>query len=235
MVGTVTTVTHGSELAWIGMMLVHPDKRRCGIGSRLMRHALAHLRGRGISTVKLDATPAGAPVYEKLGFVAEWTLTRWQRGVQITASPPAGDPSDTHELSPADLSSVEEIDVAAFGAPRSRLIRVLAEAAKAWLAWPATGPALGWGMLRNGAIADYIGPIASCQAACLGPLVTKILACAGNRCVVWDIPDANEPAKLLARISGFQPLRPFTRMRLGSGAAAGNPQTQFAIADPAVG
>ena len=34
-VGTVTTTCYGQELAWIGMMLVHPDFRRRGTKPRL--------------------------------------------------------------------------------------------------------------------------------------------------------------------------------------------------------
>ncbi|MBU6402797.1 MAG: GNAT family N-acetyltransferase, partial [Verrucomicrobia bacterium] len=66
-VGTVTTTTYGQALAWIGMMLVHPAHRRLGIGTRLMRQALAFLQQRGTQCIKLDATPAGQPVYAKLG------------------------------------------------------------------------------------------------------------------------------------------------------------------------
>lgn len=234
-VGTVTTITYGTGLAWIGMMLVHPDQRRCGIGTRLMRHALSHLRGKGISTVKLDATPAGTPVYEKLGFVQEWTLTRWQREAQPRVAAPARHPSGTREFSESDWGSVEAIDSAAFGVSRSRLIRALAQTSKSLLVWPETGSPAGWGLLRSGAVADYLGPIASDQPACLGPLATALLACAATRSVVWDIPDPNKPAAHLARNLGFSHVRQLTRMRLGSGAAAGNPQTQFAIADPAVG
>src|SRR6266852_4773742 len=58
-VGTVTTTTYGQALAWIGMMLVHPEHQRRGIGTRLMRQALEYLQGRGVKSVKLDATPAG--------------------------------------------------------------------------------------------------------------------------------------------------------------------------------
>ena len=70
-VGTVTTTTHGQALAWIGMMLVHPEHQRRSIGTRLMRLALEYLQGRGVKCVKLDATPAGRPLYEKLGFVSQ--------------------------------------------------------------------------------------------------------------------------------------------------------------------
>ena len=80
--GTATTLVHGPELAWIGMVLVHPDYRRRGIGRALLEHCLGHLQARGVQCIKLDATPLGQPVYERLGFRAEWTLARWERAGQ---------------------------------------------------------------------------------------------------------------------------------------------------------
>src|SRR5436190_22480309 len=65
--GTVTTTTYGTALAWIGMMLVHPDHRRMGIATRLINRALEYLKEREVRCVKLDATPAGQPLYEQLG------------------------------------------------------------------------------------------------------------------------------------------------------------------------
>src|SRR5437764_9593530 len=70
-VGTATTTTYGRELAWVGMVLVDPEYRRRGIASRLMSAALAYLDDGAVATVKLDATPDGHPVYEKLGFETE--------------------------------------------------------------------------------------------------------------------------------------------------------------------
>src|SRR5437660_10933274 len=52
-VGTVTTTTYGQTLAWIGMMLVHPERQRRGIGTRLIRQALEYLHGLGVACVKL--------------------------------------------------------------------------------------------------------------------------------------------------------------------------------------
>src|SRR5882724_4627633 len=87
-VGTVTTTTYGQALAWIGMMLVHAEHQRRGIGTRLMRQALGYLQDHGVECVKLDATPAGRPVYERLGFIAESTLTRWQRPSSVETQAP---------------------------------------------------------------------------------------------------------------------------------------------------
>jgi GNAT superfamily N-acetyltransferase len=77
-VGTVTTRAYGRTLGWIGMMVVTPAARHQGVGRALMDMALRHLREAGIPTVKLDATPAGRPLYESLGFSAEACMERWQ-------------------------------------------------------------------------------------------------------------------------------------------------------------
>src|SRR4026209_418202 len=74
--GTATTIVYGPAVAWIGMVLVHPDHRRRGIGRALLERCIEHLRERGVRCIKLDATPAGKQVYDGLGFKDEWTLTR---------------------------------------------------------------------------------------------------------------------------------------------------------------
>ena len=83
-IGTVTSTVHGDKLAWIGMMLVDPDHRRKGVATELMNAAIEHLNHSKIYCIRLDATPAGAPVYDRLGFVAEFAFNRMQR---ITQTP----------------------------------------------------------------------------------------------------------------------------------------------------
>src|SRR5580700_5524666 len=68
-VGTVTTIVYGDRFAWIGMVLVNPDLRGKGIGTALLERAIDHLDASGVPCLKLDATPQGQPIYERLGFV----------------------------------------------------------------------------------------------------------------------------------------------------------------------
>ncbi|UCD52496.1 MAG: GNAT family N-acetyltransferase, partial [Phycisphaerales bacterium] len=49
-VGTTTTCIFES-VAWIAMVLVDVESRRRGVGSALLRHALAFLDDRGVATV----------------------------------------------------------------------------------------------------------------------------------------------------------------------------------------
>src|SRR5215813_5812717 len=43
LVGSTTTTTYESDLAWIGMVLVEPESRRLGIATILMKTAMEYL------------------------------------------------------------------------------------------------------------------------------------------------------------------------------------------------
>ena len=121
LIGTITTVAYGTELAWIGMMLVDPDYRRRGLGTRLMQTALEHLQRIGVASIKLDATPAGRPLYESLGFRPEGLIERWegigQPGVKKKW------PAWEEQFRPV----VYAFDRLAFGADRSPILASLIE------------------------------------------------------------------------------------------------------------
>src|SRR5712671_5450931 len=76
-VGTAATICYENRFAWVGMVLVDPEYRKQGIGTQLLNKTIEHLDHANISTIKLDATPLGKPLYAKLGFVNEFELERW--------------------------------------------------------------------------------------------------------------------------------------------------------------
>ncbi len=82
-VATTTTCVFGT-VAWIAMVLVDKPARHQGIATRLVDHAVQYLEDRGVETVRLDATPLGRPVYERLGFLAEYELVRLQGTVSTS-------------------------------------------------------------------------------------------------------------------------------------------------------
>jgi predicted N-acetyltransferase YhbS len=228
-VGTVTTTTYGRVMAWIGMMLVHPDQRRRGIGMQLMQTALNYLDAKSIECIRLDATPEGQPLYEKLGFVREWTLTRHE------ASSPKASVSGTRAITESDWPVIERMDASAFGVPRTPPLRSFAQMSRAALVWPREGPIAGFGMLRPGAHSDYLGPVVCGSPEGATALIKSLVAFAESRPVFWDIPDANADARRIAEEVGFKPVRPLARMRLGPNTVRTNPAAQFGIADPSVG
>ncbi len=232
-IGTVTTTSYGKSLAWIGMMLVHPAHRGKGWASRLMLQALDYLRSEGVECIKLDATPAGQPVYEKFGFKAESTLTRWRRGGSQSEPLSLIRAPEIREPSPSDRRAMAKLDAEAFGVDRAALLQCFGAGSRcfAWLEGETIG---GWGMLRSGAHSQYLAPLVARTAKIANSLAKALLASADSP-VVWDIPDANAAAVATARGLGFTPVRPLTRMRLGPPSLTENTAITFGIADPSIG
>jgi ribosomal protein S18 acetylase RimI-like enzyme len=235
LVGSVTSITYEGTLSWIGMMLVDPGYRRQGIGRRLMETVLAYLHDRGVSCIRLDATPMGLPLYEQLGFLTEWTLTRWQGQGNRHPRLSQDRPERTRVLRDADWPGVQTIDRQVLGVSRLDLVQGLWQDSVQVLVWPAQGPVAGWGLLRSGTHADYLGPIVCRIEDGALALVDALLAAGGDRPVFWDVPDPNAAAGAAVRRLGFTPIRTLTRMRLGPAAGNSDPLAQFAIADPSAG
>lgn len=218
-VGTVSTTSYGTKLAWIGMMLVLPEYRRRGIARKLMQTSIEYLKSRGVTCIKLDATPLGQPLYEQLGFHAEWGFQRWELEGDEVASFASEGAIPTEQLA---------LDEEAFGADRSRWVSSVADGCRVFAA------SSGYGMLRPGSVATYLGPVVIRNASEVEPLVTEMLATVAGR-VFWDIPTGNEVSENLAAELGFQPVRQLLRMWTGDGNVEGRPDLQFALLDPTTG
>ena len=226
-VGTATTTSYPHDvpssepvpLAWIGMMLVHQDHRRKGIASALMQRAVEYLNATGVECIKLDATPVGEPVYARLGFQQEWRFNRWQK-------PSDDSPATVHPSSPATLSG--ELDLAAFGVARGHWLKMLAEDSAVIVR------DRGFGMLRSGRVATYLGPITADGPDTAAGIVDTLLNNVHGP-VVWDIPSPNTAGEELARARGFEPVRDLTRMWTGQRLIAPELKYQFGLSDPGTG
>lgn len=86
-VATTTVVCYDQRLAWIGMVLTHPDYRRRGFATKLVSRAIDIAHERGVHTIKLDATDQGRLVYASLGFRDEQAVERWGCDVDLSHSP----------------------------------------------------------------------------------------------------------------------------------------------------
>ena len=221
--GTATTTCYGQDLAWIGMVLVHPDFRRRGLGKALLEHSIHYLRDeRKIRCVKLDATPEGQPLYEKLGFTAEWTLKRW-----------VGNGGGKTEDSPHDNLSSEarQLDRKVFGADRSALLNSLEDGGLATRVQDDGS----FGLMRSGMKATYLGALSCVDEASGSAIARELIKCAPPDPVFWDLPDANEHATGLAGALGFEAKRDLLRMYLGDNDNPGDPLKMFGISEPGLG
>jgi ribosomal protein S18 acetylase RimI-like enzyme len=121
--GMVASIIY-SDYAYVGLMGIHQDFHRQGLGLALMEHLLAWMEEQKVSLVKLDASPAGQPLYEKLGFVPLDEVYVLQ---QSTSQLDGQRTKEIQLITPQHLDLVTASDTRAFGSDRSRLLRALLE------------------------------------------------------------------------------------------------------------
>ncbi|ARO27864.1 N-acetyltransferase [Rhizobium sp. S9] len=117
-VGTVLVTAYKQDCATINMVIVDEIMRGRGLGRRLMDAAL---RIAGDRPLRLVATTAGLPLYQKLGFHETGTVLQHQ-GLAGEIDAPAG----TSAATAGDLPAIMTLDRLAFGADREGLLSYLA-------------------------------------------------------------------------------------------------------------
>jgi len=214
---TTTAICYGSDLAWIGMVLVDPEFRNRGLARRLMEHCLEWLAARQIRQIKLDASDMGFPLYEKLGFHTERTTERW------AASGNSG-PKLLNSHLPVD--PISSLDRECFGVDRSRLFQRLLDAFPTQGMWREDeGFALG----RPGSNAYFLGPCSAQNPDSARRLIQSLMEHIGGSQFFWDLFPDNDAVVNLARELGFERKRTLIRMFLHpQSTIPGRPECVFA-------
>ena len=233
--GTATTISFENKFAWIGMVLVDPEYRSQGIGTKLLERSIEYLDQQKMPTMKLDATPQGKPLYEKLGFVTEYGIERW-----VLKRPPSAGArtADTNRtvLSAAQLESVLAKDREVFGADRSSLLLSLEQESpdSGMGVWDG-GKLCGYTFGRRGSFADHLGPWMAENSCVARALLGEFLARSTRESLIVDCLAGNPAAFELLRTAGFTYARTLTRMYRGPNDHPGNPAALCAILGPEFG
>jgi predicted N-acetyltransferase YhbS len=256
-VGTTTATTYGRRIAWIGMVLVDVEHRRQGIGGALLAHALEHLERLGVQTIALDSTPAGQPLYARLGFVDAFELARWRGPIPAPRPLPAEpDEAAIRPFEPADLATVAAYDARLFGVDRAHILGALraGHPARCFVAERRQQIA-GYVLSRPGARARHLGPLAADDPATAerlarlallpglgpdvepdgGPAAGHEAAREPPRETVLDVIGPNRHAVALAETLGLAPVRPFIRMVRGAMPPRLNAGRLYTSAGPELG
>jgi ribosomal protein S18 acetylase RimI-like enzyme len=215
-VGTAVGCIFGS-VAWIAMVLVDVAVRGRGIGKALVEHTVSFVEGQGATCVRLDATPLGRPVYEKLGFLPQFSLTRYAGALAVEARPPA---SSNTPQTPAriarrdDFDAILALDRSVTRTDRRKfLLRLFSERPDMQLV-ERGGNVEGYLAVRHGSGALQLGP---CIASADGGERLLRDAChrrEGER-VFLDVPLSHEGAVRFAESAGLVAQRTLTRMCRG--------------------
>jgi GNAT superfamily N-acetyltransferase len=252
-IGTVATVPYG-QFTWISMVLVDPAARGRGVGRLLLERGLALVPEN--VTARLDATPAGEPLYRTLGFEPEHRLARWfvtggrvaDREIKTADKGPSytthkgpsytahEGPLDTRRLTANDWAQILPMDLHVFGASRKALLqRMAAEAPEyAWVL-DAGGRIRAYLFGRHGQVREQLGPLVADTRESAQGLLQSCLVAHPDRTFFTDAPDRDDGWREVLAGLGFAVERPFLRMHRGRLTAPGDLRTVYAVTGPEFG
>jgi GNAT superfamily N-acetyltransferase len=231
-IGTVATASYEDRFAWIGMVLVDPAERGQGIGARLMAEALDVLKD--MPSIRLDATPAGHAVYQKLDFVDEYSLSRMETVVSSEGLALRRNPA--RPMTKDDLPAVEVFDRQVFGADRRLTLGWMFDSAPEY-AWviEERGQIVGYTFGRRGFNFESLGPVVAHDQQTARRLVSACLSRQAGKPFIIDASHYETGWRSWLESIGFREQRPFIRMFYRDNPYPGLPPKQFGILGPEFG
>jgi ribosomal protein S18 acetylase RimI-like enzyme len=231
--GTATALNHANLVAWIGMVLVDKSLRGQGAGKSLLINIIDRLKE--IKSIKLDATPAGQPLYEKLGFIEELTILR-MTNTSVKNSFQKEHISELIHVDTENLAEVLKSDKIIFGTDRSYLLKTLLKnyTERAFLL-KHKHILDGYIFGREGLRYNYLGPVFALSSDTARILIAKALESLKNQPAALDVlQDKTDLIKWLESI-GFVKQRHFVRMYLKGNSYSGVVKNQYLISGPEFG
>lgn len=230
LVGTVLYWMFGSDRAALGLVGVAPELQGRGIGRRLMQAALREL---GDSTTVLHATEAGAPLYERLGFVPVARVLQHQGAAFQTGLASLRPGERLRPLGRSDPAALSRLDSAACGMDRRQLLAALLNAGTG-VVLDRDGQAHGFAVLRRFGIGQVIGPVVAPDSDSARALVGHFLASCPGQFIRVDVPDDSDLSAWLKDL-GLAEVGRAVRMLRGEMTCGDGQVRSFALASQAFG
>jgi predicted N-acetyltransferase YhbS len=186
-IGTGLCWKQGEQHASLGMIIVSPEHQGKGIGRELMRLVLEEL---GDRCTLLNATAAGQPLYERMGFVPIGTLCQHQGALEtIPPITPAGG-ARVRAGAPEDLAAIIALANRGTGMGRDALARELAAIGEVSVL-ERDGALLGFSIMRPFGRGRVIGPLVAPDADGAKALIAHWSDAYAGTFVRIDIDDAS--------------------------------------------
>ena len=232
-IGTATVLNHNGKVAWIGMVIVDKAFRGQGIGKLLMTTIIEKLRN--FESLKLDATPAGLPLYRKLGFAEEYMIDR-MLNLSVSGAEVSNRDKMPEIIRKSDFPGIVKADESVFGTSRYYLLdKIITDYPEKALKLGNNKILDGYILGRNGLKYNYMGPVVATSEDSARILIAASLGKLKDQPVILDIPQDKKDLINWLESLGFQKQRHFTRMFLKSNYHKGIAQNYYLISGPEYG
>ena len=121
-VGHIFSLNYG-KTGWIGLLIVHPNHRRQGVGATLMRMAIEYVKDLGVETIRLEAVT----LYQRLGFEKEIDSLRFCKDLKQKRSYICNFQEGIRLVEKEDLEELATFDLKYFDADRFKILECLYE------------------------------------------------------------------------------------------------------------
>ncbi|MGA3109920.1 MAG: GNAT family N-acetyltransferase [Candidatus Bathyarchaeia archaeon] len=198
-VGLATTTSYGTQIAWIGNVVVEESRRGRHIGQALVEHAIGYLERKRVARIALYCFEEHIEFYRKLGFKVGQGFARFRR---------RGRPALWLSTEPRDRKTMRRsamltMDRKAFGANRSRLIVNLLDSGAARYLGYSAGPMRSYILAKDYADMWELGPWVSfgLRRAQMEAMLRVILNTTKSKPIEITCPLTNR--RILAMLSRF--------------------------------
>jgi GNAT superfamily N-acetyltransferase len=222
---------HQGAFSTIGLVIVSDEHQGKGIGRTLMDLALAAVAPR---TPLLNATLAGAPLYENMGFKPFGEIQQRQGQAAALAPVPLPGGESTRPLTNADTARLVALANAGTGLDRQALIADLLPTLEHGLGLERDGQLQGFALLRPFGRGLCLGPVIAQNVAQARHLIQQLLSKVPYAFVRIDIPADCGLADWLEQ-AGLKRVDSVTPMSLGPVPQASEGVQQFALITQAIG
>lgn len=229
-IGTALCWSHGNHFASLGMIIVSPKAQGKGIGRELMERILDEI---GERNTLLFATPAGQPLYERLGFKAIGKVHQHQGTVTQpeVAAPPAGE--RIRPLGMNDHARLVELATGGAGVPRATVLNELLQVAEG-VVIDSYGELTGFALMRRFGHGYAIGPVVAPDPERAKAMISYWVGARVDSFVRIDVTDSSELSPWLNKI-GLVEVDTVVAMVKGEPPHPASGVQQFAIINQALG
>jgi len=252
-VGAGGVVNYG-PFSYLGLIAILPDQQKRGIGQALTEHLLTWLSRHQCPIALLEASPAGAPLYTKLGFQVDDTTLAFQL-TEPAPQAPCSIAMEHHHCHPersegsrvplalysiaieplqrTDLAELIALDAPQFGANRSNVFSIYLASypERCFVSRNPQGHITGCivGQL------DALGPWIAQSHEEAEALLARALTLAFQHPPRIRVPVSNHQALALVQAYGFREIRSFKHMRRGGIQPPQQREHIYALATAAIG
>ena len=226
LVGTAMWWPFEPDFATLGMVIVAPDRQGVGLGRRLMQ---AVIEAAGPRAIGLNATSAGLPLYEKLGFVRVGEIHQHQGRVTV----PAPVTAPVRPAAESDWLAIEALDRAACGLDRRALLAALRSLGRGNVLLR-EGKVAGFSLVREFGRGQSIGPVVAPDVQGAKALIADWAGQSLGSFLRVDCPGDSGLGDWLAGL-GLAPVAPVASMVHGVPPRPGTAARLFGLVSQALG